>query len=151
MKPTYEIRISRLNETPGPDCLDRPEMALAYWRGTITKMPWFHPDREHVVALALNTRHRPVGHWLACLGTLNECIAHCREIYRGAIALNAYALLLMHNHPSGIPSPSDADQRLTRRLVDAGKVLQIALLDHVIIGDQPADRPFFSFREAGLV
>ena len=85
-------------------------------------------------------------------GSLNESVAHPREIFRPAITYAAYALILVHNHPSGDPAPSDADLRLTRRLNEAAELLQIRFLDHVIIGSADnGRRPYFSFREAGVI
>ena len=85
-------------------------------------------------------------------GTLNESVAHPREIFRPALIYAAYAVILVHNHPSGDPAPSTADQRLTRQLSQAAELLQIRLLDHVIIGSADNGRtPYFSFKEAGLM
>jgi DNA repair protein RadC len=86
------------------------------------------------------------------LGSLNESIAHPREIFRPAIAYSAYGVILVHNHPSGDPSPSNADLRLTRKLREAAELLEIQFLDHVIIGNADnGRRPYFSFREASLM
>lgn len=87
-------------------------------------------------------------------GTLNECIAHPRDIFRTAIAWSAASFILVHNHPSGNPSPSQADIRLTRELRDAAELLKIDLQDHVIIGalsDSDSRAPYYSFRETGLL
>ncbi|MFZ3377046.1 MAG: JAB domain-containing protein [Chthoniobacterales bacterium] len=70
------------------------------------------------------------------MGSLNESIAHPREIFRAAIATGAHAMVLLHNHPSGYPQPSAADRCLTQRLRDAADLLQIKLLDHIIVGQQ---------------
>ena len=144
---SYEIRVQRLNETPDAPKLESPEAALKYWEEVITKMPWYIPDREVCVAITLNTRYRVTGHSLISIGSLNESILHCRDCWRAAIAVSAYAIIVMHNHPSGDPSPSEADHRVTRRMVEAGNLLQIALLDHVIVGNNTR----FSFKEAGVV
>ena len=86
------------------------------------------------------------------LGSLNECLAHPREILRPAVLHNAFAFILVHNHPSGDPSPSDADRRVTMRMAEAAKMLQINFFDHVILGSPSAERaPYFSFREAGVI
>jgi DNA repair protein RadC len=86
------------------------------------------------------------------IGTLNETSAHPREIFRPAILHAAYGVVVVHNHPSGDPTPSDADRRLTTRLVEIGRLLQIPLIDHIIIGSTDGGRqPWFSFREAGMV
>ena len=86
------------------------------------------------------------------LGSLNECLAHPREILRPAVLHNAFAFILVHNHPSGDPTPSDADRRVTMRMAEAAKMLQINFFDHVILGSPSAERaPYFSFREAGVI
>ena len=86
------------------------------------------------------------------LGSLNECLAHPREILRPAILHNAHAFILVHNHPSGDPTPSDADRRITLRMAEAARMLQVNFFDHVIIGSPAQDRiPYFSFREAGVI
>ncbi|MCB1232638.1 MAG: DNA repair protein RadC [Verrucomicrobiae bacterium] len=87
-------------------------------------------------------------------GTLNECIAHPRDIFRTAIAWSAASFILVHNHPSGNPSPSQADIRLTRQLRDAAELLKIEMHDHVIVGSPSSDlasQPYYSFRESGLI
>ena len=143
---TYEVRVQLLNETPAPGKVETPEQAFDYWRNTIRKMPWYFSDREILVCLMLNTRLRVTGHSLVSVGSLNESIAQPREIFRAACVMNAYAIVAMHSHPSGDPSPSEADRRLTRRIAEAGTLLQIALLDHVIVGET-----FFSFKQAGML
>jgi DNA repair protein RadC len=76
-------------------------------------------------------------------------VVHPREVFKVAILSNAAAILCGHNHPSGDPQPSQEDQRLTRRLVQAGQVLGIDVLDHVIIGDGTAD--YYSFADQGIL
>src|SRR6266481_1965610 len=86
------------------------------------------------------------------LGSVNESIAHPREVFRPALLAAAYAIIIVHNHPSGDPTPSSADHSLTRRLAEAAELLQIKLLDHVIIGSPGDGRaPYFSFKEAGVL
>jgi DNA repair protein RadC len=88
------------------------------------------------------------------IGSLNESIANPRDIFRPAIITNAYALILMHNHPSGDPSPSEADTRLTRRVSEAATLLQISVLDHVIVGNPGwvgNPKGFFSFKQCGVL
>lgn len=87
-------------------------------------------------------------------GTLDECLAHPREIFRPVIARSAASFILVHNHPSGNPAPSAADVALTRQLRDAAVLLKIDFQDHVIIGspsEAPGSLPYYSFREAGLI
>ena len=86
------------------------------------------------------------------LGSLNECLAHPREILRPAVLHNAFAFILVHNHPSGDPSPSDADRRVTLRMAEAARLLQVTFFDHVILGSAAEHHaPYFSFREAGVI
>jgi len=144
---SYEIRVMRLNETPDAPKLETPDLAFKYWQEVITKMPWYIPDREVCVAVTLNTRYRVTGHSLVSVGTLNESILHSRDCWRAAVALSAYAIIVMHNHPSGDSSPSEADHRVTRRLAEASQILQISLLDHIIVGYNSR----FSFKEAGVI
>lgn len=109
-------------------------------------------DREVLRVILLDTKLRLLATEDVALGSLSECIAHPREIFRPAIVHSAYAAILVHNHPSGDPAPSQADHRLTRQLADAAKLLQINLLDHIIIGSPDGGRhPYFSFREAGVL
>lgn len=149
---TYEVRVQRMNENPGSFKVDAPGEAVTYWREKITKAPWYDPEKEMLVAIMLNTRFVALSHAMVSIGTMNECTAHPREIFRPAVAVGAYGILLMHNHPSGDPSPSDADTRLTRRLAEASQILQIGLPDHVIVGmATESRRGYFSFKEAGIL
>lgn len=105
-------------------------------------------DREHFWALALNTKNQLLRTVEVSVGSLNASIVHPRELYKEAIRLSAAAIVVVHNHPSGDPTPSSADLQLTRRLMKAGDVLGIELLDHVIIGDGGAHA---SIRDLGLM
>ncbi|HEX8310283.1 MAG TPA: DNA repair protein RadC [Chthoniobacteraceae bacterium] len=109
-------------------------------------------NRESLRAVLLDTKYFLLRIEEISLGSLNESIAHPREIFHAAIVHSAFALIVVHNHPSGDPTPSTADRQLTRRLVEAASLLQIRLLDHVIIGNSDNGRlPYFSFNEAGLM
>jgi DNA repair protein RadC len=144
---TYEVRVQRLHESPGSLKLDTPSAAVAYWGEKVTTAPWHDPEKEMLVAVMLNTRFAALGHAMVSIGTMNECTAHPREIFRPAVAIGAYGILLMHNHPSGDPSPSEADLRLTKRLADVAGILQVSLVDHVIVGAPGR----FSFKETGFL
>lgn len=149
---TYEVRVQRFNECAGSLKVDAPGEAFAYWREKITNAPWYDPEKEMLVAIMLNTRYVALSHTMVSIGTMNECTAHPREIFRPAVALGAFGILLMHNHPSGDPSPSEADTRLTRRLAEGSSILQIGFLDHVIVGVPGDYKPgYFSFKEAGIL
>ena len=108
--------------------------------------------QESLRTLLLDTRYQLIRIEEISLGSLSESIAHPREIFRPAIIYSAYAMIVVHNHPSGDPSPSEADHRLTRRLAEAAQLLQINLLDHIVIGSPDNGRcPYFSFKEAGVL
>src|SRR5215475_2947841 len=92
-------------------------------------------DREHFVVLMLDQKNKVIGIHTVSIGSLTASIVHPREVFKPAILSNAAALILAHNHPSGAPQPSQEDRVLTVRLVAAGKLLGISVLDHVIIGD----------------
>ena len=127
-----------------------PGAVAAYWFRNVTVHPFFDPDKEHLAVLLLNTKLRTFAWNLVSVGSLNEALAHPREVLRPAIAAPAYGIAVMHNHPSGDTTPSDADRRLTNRIKEAGELMQIRLVDHVIVGRSDADRRF-SFKEAGLI
>jgi len=106
---------------------------------------------ETFQALLLNTRRRLLRVEEISHGTLDTILVHPREVFRSAIAANAAAIVLVHNHPSGDPTPSEADIKVTRDLIRAGQLLKIEVLDHVIIGRATPDRPkdYASLRELG--
>jgi DNA repair protein RadC len=130
---------------------DTPEKAASYWKLNIKTHPYFTPDREYLVVLILNTRRKVKGHTLVSIGTLDTILATPREVFRGAIVACAAAVIIMHNHPSGDPSPSDADIKVTRDMIRAGQLLKIEVLDHVIMGEatESQSRDFVSLRELG--
>ncbi len=150
---TYEVKVQRLNESCGSFRVDTPDQTVAYWREKVVRSPWYDPEREQVVALVLNTRLSAVGHSLVSLGIANESLCHAREVFRAAVAMGAHAVALMHNHPSGDPSPSEPDRLITRKVSDAGKIIQIELVDHVIVGEPSRAYPngYYSFRSAGII
>jgi DNA repair protein RadC len=108
--------------------------------------------QESLRVLLLDTKLRLIRMEEISLGSLNECIAHPREIFRQALVHSAFAVAVVHNHPSGDPSPSAADYRITRNLKEGAHFLQINLIDHVILGSPDGGRvPYFSFKEAGVI
>ena len=111
-----------------------------------------HLTQEHVVVAVVDTRLRHLGTAVVSVGTVSESNAHPREILRPVITRGAHGFVLIHNHPSGDPSPSQADEQVTQRLVEAASLMQVRFLDHVIIGKpSPGRTAYYSFREAGLV
>lgn len=92
-------------------------------------------DREHFRAVLLNTKNRVIGIRTISIGSLNASTVHPREVFKAAVAESACSILLVHNHPSGNPEPSPEDVAVTERLVDAGRLLGINVLDHIIVGE----------------
>ena len=149
---TCRINITTVREDACQYITETPEKLLQFWRDVIEQQPDYEPDKESVVVVMLNTRLRPYAWHRVSLGTVNESPASPREVFRPVIASGAFGFVVMHNHPSGCPSPSQADEAITRRIAEAATLLQIKFLDHVIIGEAaPGRSPYFSFREAGLV
>jgi DNA repair protein RadC len=107
---------------------------------------------EQFQAVLLNTRRKLIRVELISHGLVDTILIHPREVFRGAIAANASALVLVHNHPSGDPTPSEADIRATRDLIRAGQLLKIEVLDHIILGRRTAEngRDYASLRELGF-
>ena len=103
--------------------------------------------REHLAALYLNARNELVFKKHIFVGTLDANIAHPREIFEHALANHAASVILVHNHPSGDPQPSKADLEITKRIIEAGKIMGIDVLDHVII----AKNKIFSFKQKKLI
>jgi DNA repair protein RadC len=106
---------------------------------------------EHMQVVCVNTRRRLIAVESVAQGLLDQVLVHAREVFAVAIAKRASAIILAHNHPSGDPSPSEADIRVTRDLIRAGQLLKIEVLDHIILGHRTVDRPrdFCSLRELG--
>lgn len=124
-----------------------PKAAQTYWKQAVETAPDFTPEVERLVVVALNCRGVPLGHAVTSVGTVDSTIFHPREVFRAAIVASAASIVVLHNHPSGDPTPSSADMRATRALRDASTLLQIAIFDHVIVGDPD----IFSFRESGML
>jgi len=126
--------------------LDNPEAIVRFLRGQD-----LGKQVETLRVLLLNTRRRLIRVESVTDGTLDTILVHPREVFKAAIAANAAAVVLAHNHPSGDPTPSEADIKVTRDLIRAGQLLKIAVLDHVIIGRATPERPkdYVSLRELG--
>ena len=105
-------------------------------------------DREHFVVVMVDKKNQVIGINTVSIGSLDSAIVHPREVYKPAILANAAALILGHNHPSGHPAPSTEDLALTTRLVHAGKLLGIHVLDHVILG---SGSQYYSFADTGTL
>jgi len=105
-------------------------------------------DREHFVVFMLNQKNHVIGLHTVSMGSLTASIVHPREVFKAAILANAATILCGHNHPSGDTQPSLEDRAMTQRLAEAGKLLGINVVDHIIIG---AAGRYFSFADEGLL
>ena len=135
------ILSGRLRE-PGA-CIDSPEATRKYLALELAE-----EQAEHFCCLFLDNRNRVIKFDRLFTGTIDGCSVHPREVARACIKYNAAALILAHNHPSGMSEPSRADIQLTKRLVDALALLDIRILDHIIIGGAS---DYTSFAERGLI
>src|SRR3954471_15804086 len=135
------------HETLSRQKIDAPELVYEL---LAPEMRILH--KESLRVILLDTRYHLLRIEEISIGSVNESIAHPRDVFRPAVIASAYAVIVVHNHPSGDPSPSQADHSLTRRLAEAAELLQIKLLDHIIIGAPAEGRPsYFSFKEAGVL
>ncbi|NNM84432.1 MAG: DNA repair protein RadC [Phycisphaerales bacterium] len=126
--------------------LDNPEAIVRLLRDQNRVM-----DVETVQIVLLNTRRRLIRVEQVSQGTLDTILVHPREVFKAAITASAAAIVLVHNHPSGDPTPSQADTKVTHELIKAGRILKIEVLDHIILGRATTDRPkdYASLRELG--
>jgi DNA repair protein RadC len=139
--PRYSVRLVREGSYPAQDRTIRNSHTAAAILGPLVD----GLDREHFVACGLDAKHRIIGVNLVAVGSLSLAIVHPREVFKPAVLMSAAALLVAHNHPSGDSSPSLEDRALTARLRQAGEVLGITLLDHVILGESQ----HYSFADHG--
>ena len=126
--------------------LDNPATVVGFMRESNRLRPV-----EAFQALLLNTRKRLIRAVDIADGTLDTILVHPREVFRAAIVANAAGIVLVHNHPSGDPTPSEADIKVTRDLIRAGQLLKIEVVDHIVIGQATAERTkdYSSLRELG--
>ena len=129
--------------------LSRPERVAVYFQSMIAGL-----EVEKFWVLCLNRKNRLLKRVEITSGTATAALAHPREVFREAIREAASAVVCVHNHPSGDPAPSAADMQVTRQLREAARAVDIALLDHVILGRvacDPLGRGYYSFRAGGLL
>lgn len=105
-------------------------------------------DREELVVCCMDTKNQPISISVVSIGSLNSSLVHPREVYKVAILSNAASIIIFHNHPSGIIDPSSEDINVTNRLHEAGKVIGIDLIDHIIIG---SDNKYCSLKQKGML
>ena len=142
-----EVKMMTVRETgPVGESVQKPETLVAIWRESIESAQWYDTEKEAFVVFLLDRKNRVKGWNLVSLGTVDSSLVHPREVFRAACVVSAASVIVAHNHPSGDPTPSPEDVRVTEMLVDAGKLLDIAVLDHLVIGRNR----FVSMKERGL-
>lgn len=104
-------------------------------------------DREHFVVIYMDRKGNVNAICIVSVGGLHSSIVHPREVFKTALLTSAASIILVHNHPSGDPTPSNEDQEVTKKLVESGKILGIDVLDHIVIGVER----YFSFKEKGFI
>ena len=135
----------------GPLAFRLPLDVYETYQRYVRSSDWWTPDQEHMVGFYLNQKHNLVAFKLLTLGLVNATLLAPLEVFRPAFILNCMCIILCHNHPSGDPTPSSEDIRLTRQLVTAEKIVNINIMDHVVVVNQATSpRPYLSIREAGL-
>jgi len=122
--------------------LTSPEAVADFLRQKIGR-----ENKEYFFILVLDTRNNLIKDITVSIGTLNANLVHPREVFKEAIQFNAAQVIVAHNHPSGDPEPSEDDLEITKRLIKAGKILGIEVLDHIIV----TKNDFLSFKEKGLI
>ncbi|NTU98374.1 MAG: JAB domain-containing protein [Chlorobiaceae bacterium] len=143
--PRYSIRLVRETEVYyGRRRIKSPEMICELFM----TIGLHEKAGEEFHSVYLNTKNEIIGMEMISKGTLNASLVHPREVFKGALLANANALILVHNHPSGHAEPGDADRMVTEKLVEAGKILDVKILDHVIIASRSC---YFSFFEHALL
>ena len=127
----------------GRRAIKNPDLLYALGKQVLNE--YIEEDREAFATILLDTKLKPIGHYVVSTGTLNQSLVHPREVFKKAIVASAHAITLIHNHPSGDANPSNEDIQVTQRLVEAGELVGIEVLDHVIVGDDN----YYSFKEHG--
>lgn len=129
LPPIYRVQLVRESGVKRPN-LSGPDDAAR-----ILSRYLEHEDREHFVTMMLDSKNRVIGIHTVSIGTLCCAIISAREVFKAAILANAASIILGHNHPSGDPTPSPEDKQVTETLRNAGKLLDIEVIDHVIVGE----------------
>lgn len=143
--PALRLRTQLMREPSGTYQevrLSCPADVFQYLRGELE-----YADQEHFLSIPVNTKNAVIGVHTVNIGTINQTLVTPRDIFKTAILSGATGIILAHNHPSGDPKPSPDDKNTTRLMADAGKILGINVMDHIIIGRGC----YYSFKEQGQI
>jgi hypothetical protein len=140
--------------SPSPSANSDPISAAIqaqhFWNMQVKKARWFDPEKECFIVLCLDRKNRVKAWNLVSLGTATATLAHPREVFRPALVAAATAIIVMHNHPTGDPTPSQPDRTITAQLREAARFIDIEFQDHIIVGSEASDPRgigFYSLRE----
>ena len=143
--PIYRVTLVRESRLPHA----QPQIRSSRDAAVLFRQHLGNVDREFFMVAMLDQKHKVIGINTVSMGSLTASVVHPRECFKPAILSNAAALLCCHNHPSGAPQPSQEDRALTKRLVEAGQLLGITVIDHIILGD--GSETYYSFADEQLL
>ncbi|MBM3237420.1 hypothetical protein FJZ31_14110 [Candidatus Poribacteria bacterium] len=138
----YAIEVVRKGKPTQKVAIESAEDVVAFVGGELRLK-----DREHLLSIHLNVRMQVIGVETVSIGSVDTTIVHPREVFKGAILNGAYSIVLVHNHPSDIPEPSNADVQVTQELIAAGRLLRLPVQGHIIIGGEN----YLSMAEKGIL
>jgi len=148
----YKVSMIRECELEYKAKLRDSSTVINFWHNEIEKSSWYDSEKEMCVVILLSAKNHIKGYNLVSIGSMNASLVHPREVFRPAIIGGAVGIVICHNHPSGDTTPSSEDIRITKQLIEGGKIISIDVLDHVIIGKISNDsNGYTSLRESGLV
>ena len=148
----YKVSMVRECELEYKAKLRDSSTVIDFWHAEIEKASWYDSEKEMCVVVLLSAKNHIKGYNLVSIGSINSSIVAPREVFRPAIIGGAVAVILCHNHPSGDTTPSAEDIRITKQLVEAGKIVDIGVLDHVIVSNASNEsKGYTSLRETGVV
>jgi len=139
----YTLKREKVGGIADNVCTSDPEHVVEF----LKSINLHEEEQECLVAIVVGSRNNIRGYYIVTRGLVNQALAHPREVFRFAIINNATGVIIAHNHPSGDPQPSMKDIQLTQKIREAGNVIDIELIDHVIIGDDN----YFSFRKENIL
>lgn len=144
----FELGQRAVQESMQAEVMDSPEKVYRLLAGELR-----YERQENILVLLLNVKRQLLGRCHVAKGTLSRVMTHGRDVFREAVRHSAASIILVHNHPSGDPTPSEADRQLTKNIAESGELLGIPLRDHVIIGTEGVQRvqPYYSFKEQGYL